>query len=149
MFKTAPAIPTSIEASLPSPAIRLSQTNRKYALRAIQLAPTHPITKAIARLQKTTLQLSKKPNKTRQLRAITSSIPVTQEIEEIIPYRFRPWDSLNYNISISKKSKEEEAAAHKDYIQTIEDNSIVIYLDASKTKDGDRIKVGLAAYNIN
>ncbi|KAH7548829.1 hypothetical protein BM1_10854 [Bipolaris maydis] len=116
VFKTAPAIPTSIEASLPSPAVRLSQTNRKYALRAIQLAPTHPITKAIARLQKTTLQQSKQPNKLRQLRAITSSIPSTKEIEEIISYRFRPWDSLNYNISISKKSKEEEAAAHKDYI---------------------------------
>ncbi|KAH7554709.1 hypothetical protein BM1_07370 [Bipolaris maydis] len=149
VFKTAPAIPTSIEASLPSPAVRLSQTNRKYALRAIQLAPTHPITKAIARLQKTTLQQSKQPNKPRQLRAITSSIPSTKEIEEIISYRFRPWDSLNYNISISKKSKEEEAAAHKDYIQTIEDNSIVIYSDASKTKDRDGIGVGLAVYNPN
>ncbi|EUC29738.1 hypothetical protein COCCADRAFT_105722, partial [Bipolaris zeicola 26-R-13] len=41
--------------------------------------------------------------------------------------------------TISKKSKEEEAAAHKDYIQIIEDNSIVIYSDASKTKDGDGI----------
>ncbi|KAH7556274.1 hypothetical protein BM1_05708 [Bipolaris maydis] len=149
VFKTAPAIPTSIEASLPSPAVQLSQTNRKYALRAIQLAPTHPITKAIARLQKTTLQQSKQPNKPRQLRAITSSIPSTKEIEEIISYRFRPWDSLNYNISISKKSKEEEAAAHKDYIQTIEDNSIVIYSDASKTKDRDGIGVGLAVYNPN
>ncbi|EMD58058.1 hypothetical protein COCSADRAFT_72507, partial [Bipolaris sorokiniana ND90Pr] len=56
-------------------------------------------------------------------------------------YRFRPWDSLNYNIYILKKSKVEEAAAHKDYIQIIEDNSIVIYLDASKTKDGDGIGV--------
>ncbi|KAH7559020.1 hypothetical protein BM1_03957 [Bipolaris maydis] len=106
-------------------------------------------TKAIARLQKTTLQQSKQPNKPRQLRAITSSIPSTKEIEEIISYRFRPWDSLNYNISISKKSKEEEAAAHKDYIQTIEDNSIVIYSDASKTKDRDGIGVGLAVYNPN
>ncbi|KAH7556799.1 hypothetical protein BM1_06233 [Bipolaris maydis] len=149
VFKTAPAIPTSIEASLPSPAVRLSQTNRKYALRAIQLAQTHPITKAIARLQKTTLQRQKKPNKIRQLRTIINSIPSTKEIEEIIPYRFRPWDSLNYKISISQKSKEEETAAHKDYIQIIEDNSIVIYSDASKTKDGDGIGVGLVVYNLN
>ena len=93
VFKTTPAIPTSIEASLPSPEIRLSQINRKYALRAIQLAKTHPVQKAIARLNKTKeLQKSKQPKTkiARQLETITSSIPTSQEREEIILYKFKP-----------------------------------------------------------
>ena len=50
VFRTAPSIPASVEASLLSPAIRLNATLRNYATRAAQLAKTHPIAIAIARL---------------------------------------------------------------------------------------------------
>ncbi|EOA83077.1 uncharacterized protein SETTUDRAFT_82730, partial [Exserohilum turcica Et28A] len=62
----------------------------------------------------------------------------------IIPYRFRPWDSLNYKVTISRKTKEEEATAHTAYIQSrIGDNFTAIYSDASKIKEGKGIGVGV------
>lgn len=129
VFRTAPALPTSIEASLPSPAIRLNTTIRNYAIRVNQLAKTHPVVLATIRLQSTDLLRSRKPGQHRQLLAITSSIPNNnnRNIERIIPYRFRPWDDLNYKITISKRTKEEEAIAHTTYIQSrIGDNFTAI-----------------------
>ena len=42
-FRTSPAIPMEIEASLPPPAIRLQQACRKYAIRTMTLPEYHPI----------------------------------------------------------------------------------------------------------
>jgi ribonuclease HI len=150
VFRTAPSTPASAEASLLSPAVRLNATLRKYAARAAQLAKTHPIARAIARLQATDPQQTKKLKQLRQLLQITSSIPSThnREIEKIVPYRFRPWDSLNYKVTVSRKTKEEEAIAHTAYIQSkIGDNFIAIYSDASKIEEGKGIGVGVIAYN--
>ena len=83
--------------------------------------------------------------------SITSLILANNDgdVEKIIPYRFRPWDRLNYTVTVSEKTKEEEAIAHNAYMQArIEDiNFIAIYSDASKVPDGEGIGIGLAAYN--
>ncbi|KAF7568860.1 hypothetical protein PtrM4_112750 [Pyrenophora tritici-repentis] len=149
VFRTAPTVPTSLEASLLPPAIRLNSTIRNYASRANLLANTHPIAKAITRIQSTNLQRSKKPNQHRQLQTITNAIPKNnkRDTEQTIPYRFRPWDTLNYTVTVSQKSKEEEANAHQAYIKTRLDNYTTIYSDASQTQEGKGIGVGIAVYN--
>jgi Reverse transcriptase (RNA-dependent DNA polymerase)/Endonuclease-reverse transcriptase len=43
VFKTAPIIPMEVEAALQPPGIRLNTSLRKYAIRALKLAPSHPI----------------------------------------------------------------------------------------------------------
>jgi hypothetical protein len=43
VFKTAPIIPIEVEAALPPPYIRLNNSLRRYAFRALKLAPNHPI----------------------------------------------------------------------------------------------------------
>ncbi|KAK1916950.1 hypothetical protein P3342_004506 [Pyrenophora teres f. teres] len=137
-----------LEASLLPPAIRLNSTIRNYASRANLLANTHPIAKAITRIQSTNLQRSKKPNQHRQLQTITNAILKQQrDTEQTIPYRFRPWDTLNYTVTVSQKSKEEEANAHQAYIKTRLDNYTTIYSDASQTQEGKGIGVGIAVYN--
>jgi len=150
-FRTAPALPTSIEAGLLSPAIRLNTSLQKYAIRANQLASTHPITIAINRLKSTSPLGSKKPDQHRQLHSITSSIPASNdgETERIIPYRFRPWDGLNYTVTVSAKTKEDEAIAHNAYMHSRKEDSdfVAIYSDASKVPDGEGIGIGLVAYN--
>lgn len=148
-FRTSPALPTSIEAGLTTPAIRLNTATRKYALRATQLATTHPIPNAIARLRSTNLHIQKNPGQYRQLATIANAIPALDEpVEKIIPHRFRPWDDLNYTVVVSKKTKEEEAVAHAAYIKSrSKDNFTTIYSDASQLQGGIGIGVGLAAYN--
>ena len=49
---------------------------------------------------------------------------------------------------MSRKTKEEEAIAHAEYIRSrSKDNFIAIYSDASQLREGIGIGVGLAAYN--
>ncbi|KAH8621141.1 hypothetical protein IG631_24195 [Alternaria alternata] len=148
-FRTSPALPTSKEAGLTTPAIRLNTATRKYALRATQLATTHPIPSAIARLRSTDLHIQKNPGQYRQLATIANAIPALDEpVEKIIPHRFRPRDDLNYTVVVSRKTKEEEAAAHAEYIRSrSKDNFTTIYSDASQLQGGIGIGVGLAAYN--
>ncbi|KAF7568383.1 Dimer-Tnp-hAT domain containing protein [Pyrenophora tritici-repentis] len=136
VFRTAPTVPTSLEASLLPPAIRLNSTIRNYASRANLLANTHPIAKAITRIQSTNLQRSKKPNQHRQLQTITNAIPKNnkRDTEQTIH-------------TVSQKSKEEEANAHQAYIKTRLDNYTTIYSDASQTQEGKGIGVGIAVYN--
>ncbi|KAH8621200.1 hypothetical protein IG631_24143 [Alternaria alternata] len=119
-------------------------------MRANQLASTHPISIAINRLKATDRARCRKPGQPRQLETITNSIPAnnSNNTERIVPYRFRPWDSPTYTVTISKKTKEEEAIAHTAYTQSrLGDNYIAIYSDASQVKDGKGIGVGLVAYN--
>jgi ribonuclease HI len=148
-FRTSPVLPTSIEAGLTTPAIRLNTATRKYAIRATQLDSTHPIPIAMARLRSTNLHIQKKPGQYRQLATIANAIPALDEqTEKIIPHRFRPWDNLSYTVVVSRKTKEEEAIAHAEYIRSRnKDNFIAIYSDASQLKGGIGIGVGLAAYN--
>ena len=150
VFRTSPSLPTSIESGLTSPAIRLNTNNRKYASRAHQLSSNHPIQKAITRITNTDKASYKKPNQHRQLYTIVKSIPErdNNSVEKIIPYRFRPWESLNYKVTVSKKSKEEEAIAHADYILSRSgDNFTAIYSDASQHDKGIGIGVGVVAYS--
>jgi ribonuclease HI len=148
-FRTSPALPTSIESGLTTPTIRLNTATRKYAIRAAQLPSTHPIPKAIARLRSTNLHTQKKPGQHRQLATIINAIPThNKDIEKIIPYRFKPWDTLSYTVSVSKKPKEEEAIAHAVYVQSrSKDNFVTIYSDASRIEKGIGIGVGLVVYN--
>ena len=150
VFRTSPSLPTSIESGLTSPAIRLNTNNRKYASRAHQLSSNYPIQKAITRITNTDKASYKKPNQHRQLYTIVKSIPErdNNSVEKIIPYRFRPWESLNYKVTVSKKSKEEEAIAHADYILSRSgDNFTAIYSDASQHDKGIGIGVGVVAYS--
>ncbi|EFQ89873.1 hypothetical protein PTT_13707 [Pyrenophora teres f. teres 0-1] len=63
-----------------------------------------------------------------------------------LPYRFRRWESLNYKVTVSKKSKEEEAIAHADYILLRSgDNFTAIYLDASQHDKGIGISMLLTS----
>jgi hypothetical protein len=149
VFRTALAIPISIEASLPSPAIRLNTTIRNYARRAHLLASNHPLAKAIHRAQTKDSRLIRNQSQHLQLLSIANSIPENDErdTEQIIPYRFRPWDTPTYKTTISLKSKTEEAIEHNSHLATKRDNCTTIYSDASQIKDGNGIGVGLVAYN--
>ena len=48
VFKTAPIRPMEVEAALAPPHIRLNNTTRQYAFRALKLSPRHPIPVQIA-----------------------------------------------------------------------------------------------------
>jgi hypothetical protein len=50
VFKTAPIQPMEVEAALQPPSIRLNSNTRKFAIRALKLAPNHPIRQELAKL---------------------------------------------------------------------------------------------------
>ncbi|KAH7553336.1 hypothetical protein BM1_08309 [Bipolaris maydis] len=134
-FRTSPAIPSEVEAALFPPRIRLNNALRQYAFRARKLAPSHPINIAIT------------SNQGKQLERITRSIStaLSDDSEKIQHYASLPWSStMPYKINISKKSKEIEAKHHKE---RPEDKYLLsIYSDASATKEGKGIGVGVAFY---
>ena len=75
-FKTAPIRPLEVEAALAPPSIRLNTNIRKYAFRALMLAPSHPVNLVLnLELEPLTpLITSKKPPKKTQLERIRESI---------------------------------------------------------------------------
>ncbi|KAH7548755.1 hypothetical protein BM1_10921 [Bipolaris maydis] len=134
-FRTSPAIPSEVEAALCPPRVRLNNALRQYAFRARKLAPSHPLNIAIT------------SNQGKQLERITRSIStaLSDDSEEIKHYASMPWSStMPYKTNISKKSKEIEAKHHKELLE--DEYLLSIYSDASATKEGKGIGVGVAFY---
>jgi hypothetical protein len=59
VFRTAPALPTALEAGLPPPAVRLERLSVLYGLRVKDLPGEHPVSKAI---EETTLPQETRPS---------------------------------------------------------------------------------------
>ena len=134
-FRTSPTAPSETEAALHPPRVRLNNALRQYAFRARKLAPSHPLNIAIT------------SNQGKQLERITTSIStaLSDDREKIRHYASMPWSATTpYKTNISKKSKELEAEHHKELL---EDNYLLsIYSDASATKRGKGVGVGVAFY---
>jgi hypothetical protein len=90
VFKTAPTLPMEVEAGLPPPGIRLSNSVRQYAFRVLKLAPTHPVNQELTRLiQETPLH----PTRPTQLERIKNSIHGLVDpdsLEQIRHFNFPP-----------------------------------------------------------
>ena len=110
-FRTAPTLPSEVEAALLPPAIRLDSTLRQYAFRIYKLPFNHPLKEASRAIedqlypdrdsdsdsdasetseQRLTNKMLKGPP--RQLQRIIQSIynVLSPNSEQIIPYSFRP-----------------------------------------------------------
>ena len=169
-FRTAPTLPSEVEAALPPPAIRLDSTLRQYAFRIYKLPFNYPLKEASRAIeaqlyptvdsdldsdasetseQRLTNEMLKGPP--RQLQRIIKSIDniLSPYSEQIIHYSFQPWErKAPYNTTLSQYLKQEEAKQHKAYMESrLGDNLLAIYSDASALKDGTGIGVGLAAYD--
>jgi hypothetical protein len=68
VFRTAPALPTALEAGLPPPAVRLERLSVLYGLRVKDLPREHPVSKAI---DETKLPQETRCTETRKLKAQT------------------------------------------------------------------------------
>jgi len=69
-------------------------------------------------------------------------------LEIIKHFYFPPWNKeMLYNIRISNLSKEKEAKAHLQYLQSIYNSqNISIYIDSLQTLEGRRVDYKLATY---
>lgn len=159
-FRSAPIIPSEVEAALPPPAIRMNTTMRRYAFRARKLPPSHPIHQSLHNVwaradDDDDSDVSEDSTRSRtdgpiiQMERIALSIQdcISQPEEQIIHDYFRPWQRLTpFETFISKLSKEEEAHAHSSYMTTrLGSNLLAIYSDASSVPKGKGIGVALTA----
>jgi hypothetical protein len=145
-FRSAPIIPSEVEAALPPPAIRMNTTTRRYAFRARKLPPSHPIQQSLHHAwtrvdSDEDSDLSEDSTRSRnegpvtQMERIALSIQdcLSHPEEQIIHDYFRPWQRLTpFETVISQLSKEEEAQAHTQYMTSrLGSNLLAIYSDAS------------------
>jgi hypothetical protein len=161
-----------LEAAILPPAIRLNKNTRRYAFRALKLAPNHPvnqqITKAQERSEERSLaialeeipfgkardkaQLSRdKCYSNTQLERIASSIEGIADLSALKPiqhFKWPPWKrSTPYTVNISKQPKEEAAKEHNSLIKLRQaDHYIAIYTDASVIERGRGVGVGYCSY---
>ena len=160
VFRTAPIRPMEVEAVLVPPSIRLDTSLRKYALRALKLAPTHPINQARPRprLSEPTsspvtspIQAKRKP-KPNQLDRIWTTIKGLVDFETLEPIRHFRYSTSEktplYSVSISQLSKEEATIAHLASLK-LEANHFAIYTDASSLPEATGIGIGLALFGNN
>ena len=134
-FRTSPIIPSEVEACLYPPRVRLNNALRQYAYRAQKLAPNHPLNIAI------------NSNKGEQLDRITRSISIVKlnHTEGIQHDAFTPWNSnIPYEVYISKELKDIEAKNHQK--QLVDNSLLSIYSNASATKKGKGVGVGVVFY---
>ena len=162
VFRSAPIIPSEVEAALPPPAVRLNNAVRQYAFRIHKLPKKHPVKIAITELNKPDSDFEDSGSDTppsppatlkprRQLDRISKSIQntLTTPEEEVISNKFHPWHvKPPYVAVISDRHKADQADNHRENMRArMGQNLLVIYSDASSIKDGMGIGVGLAAYD--
>ena len=154
-FRTSPAIPMEIEASLPPPAIRLQQACRKYAIRSMTLPEHHPI-----RLRSSTTFPPEFPTgidgglhqsdwdttdtKHSQLWRIHHTtadlIPSSTRLEQLDHSANPPWwtplNPSRVQVNITQQKKEEASKAHTSLINTLlnDPQHLLLYTDGSQTK---------------
>lgn len=151
-FRTSPVRPMEVEACLCPPDVRLNHSRRKYAVRSLQLTPSHPVAKVMKEnLDPYHLEddITFKGN---QVHLINQSLPSEIEIKEIEPvknYMYPPWRrKLPYNIHIGNHSKEEEALIHLERNrQTMGRSVIVYYTDASYYPGASGVGIAFKAYD--
>ena len=157
VFRTAPIVPSELEAALPPPKTRLNSNIRQYAFRALQLGPNHPIRLEFTKLQTIFAEdeeLASKFTKPIQIERIYSSIEglvENSQIEPIQVFKYPPWKrQIPYQIRIDKGTKEEATTRHKLYLSTLKASTSTttwsIYTDGSQIPGGLGVGVGLVAY---
>ena len=169
VFRTAPILPMEAEAALAPPSVRLNTSIRKYAFRALKLAPTHPINQA---LQSTLLdpdspdspdgytpiqQIGVKPSfsppvgvkpafsRLERIKNSISGLVDPDSLESIYHFKYPPWNrGTPYTVEISELPKDEAALVHNEQVRDDQDKLVTtVYTDASATPDGTGIGVGL------
>jgi hypothetical protein len=114
-----------VEAALAPPSVRLSTSVRKYALRALKLAPIHSINLELAPStqyldpepssppQATETRTQPRLSQLERIRKSVLGLVDLESLERIEHFKFQPWNrELPYQVEISKLSKDEEALAH-------------------------------------
>ncbi len=168
VFKTAPILPMELESALLPPIVRLNHSRRRYAFRALKLSLNHPIRvvfeNTLCKIREESLELDSDSSSLSsnyivsksniQFESLVKSIynlVDLQDLEPIKHFYFPPWEKLvPYNIRISKKSKEEEAKSHLEYLNSIRSSlTTSIYTDGSQILEGLGIGLGLAVFNHN
>ena len=150
VFKTAPIVPMEVEAALQPPGVRLNTSLRKFAIRAMKLAPWHPINKELASLpatpnSKLTVQLQLE-----RVKLLTQDLVDPADLEPLQHFKYPPWNRVTpYTIDISPLSKDEAAQAHNSNPHLRRDD-FTIYTDASSIPDeSSGVGVGLVVMNYN
>lgn len=155
VFKTAPNIPSELEAALPPPHIRLNHASRRYIHRALQLSSKHPIRhevgRAITEADEIVELVEALPKADTTISSLVNSIyPLFdfESLERIRPFYFPPWErEVPFSVEISKLPKEDEAKAHLQYLQSIcNSRNTSIYTDGSQTLEGRGVGFGFAVY---
>jgi ribonuclease HI len=139
VFRTAPIIPMEIEAALYPPSIRLNTSLRKYAIRQLKLAPSHPI-QAIFQDPQPGLQASR-------IKESIADLADLDSLEPIQHFVFSPWNRTTpYKVQISSLSKDDTAIAHNLGLDQLGLEDYAIYTDASQMpgEGSAGIGVGLA-----
>jgi ribonuclease HI len=167
VFRTAPIQPMECESALYPPGIRLDNSLRGYALRAIQLPKEHPIYRLILKeapylseppecpnsplpTAKTRKRGRGKPKppplvtQTTRIRDSIANIPSLMDLsdlEQITHYSFPPWSlETPYRVEIGSLTKEAQAKAHISLNPG--PNTIRAYTDASAIKDPSTKGIG-------
>jgi ribonuclease HI len=116
VFKTAPIIPMEVEAALQPPEVRLNTSLRKFAIRAMKLAPWHLINQELAD---------------------------SADLEPLQHFKYPPWNrTMPYTVDISPLSKDEAAQAHNSNLYLRRDD-FIIYIDASFIPEESSTGVGV------
>jgi hypothetical protein len=155
-----------VEAVLQPPSIRLNSNTRKYAIRALKLAPNHLVKQELDKLATShwaNQELSELPSETRQtpgepahrrlqLERIRTSIQHLADPDDLEPlqhFKYPLWNRATpYSVNICLLPKEEAALAHNSNLLQYGQNDFVIYTDVSsmpagEEEDNNRVGVGI------
>ncbi len=129
-----------VEAALQPPEGRLNTSLRKFAIRAIKLAPWHPINQELSSLS------ALRPNPIAQLeriKALTQDLINSADLEPLQHFKYPPWNRVTpYTVDISSLSKEEAAQVHNSNLPLGKDN-FTIYTDASSMPRENSTGIGV------
>ena len=130
-----------VEAALQPPEVRLSTSLRKFAIRAMKLAPWHPINQEIASLPAT--PSSKPIAQLERVRLLTQDLIDSADLEPLQHFKYPPWNKVTpYIVAISSLPKDEAAQAH-NLNPHLKRDDFTIYTDASSMPEENSIGVGV------
>ena len=140
VFKTAPIVPMEVEAALQPPEVRLNTNLRKFAIRAIKLAPWHPINQELSSLP----AIGPKPMvQLERIKVLTQDLVDSANLEPLQHFKYPPWNRVTpYTVEISSLSKDEAAQAHNSNPHLGKDE-FTIYTDTSSMPEESLVGIGV------
>jgi hypothetical protein len=149
VFKTALIVPMEVEAAFQPPEVRLNSSLRKFATRAMQLTPWHPINQELSSLPDSFTLRSKPIVQLKRIKSSIQGLVDQPDLEPLQHFKCPPWNKVTlYVVDISRLPKDGAAQAHNANLYLNKDD-FTIYTDASfmLRDSSNRVGIGLVVLN--